>query len=122
MGPNICYADTLVSYLSLWLNYQFQKLKQFISTYLKYSHDLLRCLKSLLFTANTNSIYTNIDTDHSINVTELWLNSLHLPKDYPLGAVKNAMVIVTKIIFSNGATRNFLQLLGTAMGTSAACM
>ena len=50
-------------------------------------------------------MYTNIGTNHALGTISQWLDSIPLPKVFPLAAVKVAM-----------------ELLGTAMGTSAACM
>ena len=71
-------------------------------------------------------MYTNIDTDHAIKVISEWLDSLNLnnqlPANFPLEAVKEAMVLVIKNNIFEWGDLHFLQLLGTAMGTSAACM
>ncbi|KAL7525875.1 hypothetical protein ACHAWF_001543, partial [Thalassiosira exigua] len=66
-------------------------------------------------------MYTHIDTNFVITVMTAWLNSLGLPNNYPLGAVKEVIVFVMKNIFEWG-DMYFWQLLGTAMGTSAACI
>lgn len=69
-------------------------------------------------------MYTNIDTPHAIQVIGQWLDNLKpkLHPTYPLDAVKDAMkIVMTNNIFQLGDAY-FLQLLGTAMGTSAACM
>jgi len=71
-------------------------------------------------------MYTNIDTEHALDIIGKWLDKLDregkLPWGFPLEAVKEAMTLVMQNnIFEWGDLR-FLQLLGTAMGTSAACM
>ena len=131
MRPIVCCAGTRLNYLSKWLDYQFQRLKPFIPSYIRDSHELLAKLKALgrlprgtkVFTADAVSMYTNIDTEHAIQVISAWLDSLsELPLDFPVNAVKDAMKIVMRNnIFEWGDTY-FRQLLGTAMGTSAACM
>ena len=132
MRPIVCCAGTLLNHLSKWLDFQLQKLTQLIPSYLKDSHELLTKLKAIgllppnakLFTADAKSMYTNIDTDHAISVISSWIDShsSSLPSDFPVNAVKDAMRLVMKNnIFEWGDT-HFLQLLGTAMGTSAACM
>ena len=77
-----------------------------------------------LFAFNTNLMYTNIHTDHDILVITVWLDSLkdRLPHGFPLGAVKEVMVLVTKNNIFEWGDECFLQILGTAMGTSTACM
>ena len=74
--------------------------------------------------ADANSMYTNIDTDHAIDVIGKWLDSLEgrLPPHFPLETVKEAMKLVMRNNVFEYGDLYFLQLLGTAMGTSAACM
>ena len=69
-------------------------------------------------------MYTNIDTDHAVKVISTWLDNLkdQLLQDFPLSAVKAAMILVMRNNLFEWGNMYFLQLLGTAMGTSAACM
>ncbi|KAL7523138.1 hypothetical protein ACHAWF_000393, partial [Thalassiosira exigua] len=69
-------------------------------------------------------MYTNIDTNHAIDVICAWLNSLgnKLPSGFPLDAVKEAMGLIMKNNLFEFGDLYFLQLLGTAIGTSATCM
>ena len=77
---------------------------------------------SYLFTADTDSMYTNIDTKHALEVIVIWLDSLNLPDNFPLEVVTEAMqLIMSNNIFEWGDVY-VIQLLGTAMGTSAPCM
>jgi hypothetical protein len=84
MRPIVCCAGTFMNNLSCWLDYWLQKLKPFIPTYIKDSNQLLDLLKNLgtlppntkLFTADANSMYTNICTNHAIEIITLWLKSL----------------------------------------------
>ena len=101
-----------------------------MSTYIKDSAQLLHNLKKIkqlpknswLFTADAESMYANIDTNHAREVISQWLDSLSLPKGFPLAAVKVAMeLVMRKNIFVWGDCY-FLWLLSTAMGTSDACM
>ena len=118
---------------SKWLDYWLQQLKTTVPTYVKDSQQVLDQTKSFtlppnakLFTCDANSMYNNIDTEHAIEVISWWLNNLNargkLPRDFPLEAVISAMkVIMRNNIFEFG-DMYFLQLIGTAMGTSAAVM
>ena len=130
--PIVCCAGTLLNQLSKWLDFWLQKLKPFVPSYIKNSDELIKKLNKLgrcplnarLFTADADSMYTNIDTPHAIEVISKWLDNLspNLHEHYPLEAVKEAMkIVMTNNIFQFGDAY-FLQLLGTAMGTSAACM
>ncbi|KAL3800087.1 hypothetical protein ACHAWO_012686 [Cyclotella atomus] len=71
-------------------------------------------------------MYNNINTDHAVQVITWWLRDLEstnqLPPDFPLDAVLDAMVIIMKNNIFEFGTCYFLQLVGTAMGTSAAVM
>ncbi|EJK68823.1 hypothetical protein THAOC_09967 [Thalassiosira oceanica] len=126
MRPIVCCAGTRMNHISKWLDFQLQRLKPFVPTYIKDSHDLLTKLRNIgglpsnarLFTADAVSMYTNIDTEHAIRVIGNWME----PAGFPLRAVNDAMGLVMRNnIFEWGDTY-FRQLLGTAMGTSAACM
>ena len=130
MRPIVCCAGTRMNHISKWLDFQLQRLKPFVPTYIKDSHDLLAKLRNIgglppnarLFTADAVSMYTNIDTEHAIRVIGNWMDGLDLPAGFPLRAVNDAMGLVMRNnIFEWGDTY-FRQLLGTAMGTSAACM
>lgn len=134
MRPIVACVGTFMNYLSCWLDYHLQKLKPLIKTYIKDSKELLTKLHELgalpsnarIFTADANSMYTNIDTDHAIEVITAWLTNLsnthQLPYGYPLPAVLEAMELVMRNNIFEWGDLYFLQLLGTAMGTSAACM
>ena len=130
MRPIVCCSGTFMNDLSRWLDYWLQKLKPYVPSYIRDSHDFLAKLKKLgrlppnakLFTADTKSMYTNIDTDHAIDVISTWLDSLELPDGFPLDAVKEAMKLVMRNNVFEWGDCYFLQLLGIAMGTSAACM
>jgi len=104
MRPIVCCAGTLMNCLSRWLDYWLQKLRPHVSTYIKDSNDLINKLKALgllppnawVFTADADSMYTNIDTTHALLVIGLWLDSIYLPEGFPLDAVKEAMVLVMR--------------------------
>jgi len=134
MRPIVCCAGTFINCLSRWLDHWFQKLRHLIPTYIKDSSQLLGKLADLgelpptarLFTADAVSMYTNIDPDHAIQVIGEWFDMLLekglLPPDFPLAAVKEAMALVMRNNIFEWGNLYFLQLLGTAMGTSSACM
>ncbi|KAL7549884.1 hypothetical protein ACHAWF_013203 [Thalassiosira exigua] len=128
--PIVCRVGTLLNHIGRWLEHQFQKLKALITTYIKGNHHLLDLLHSLrplspytkLFTTDANWMYTNINTAHAIQVISAWLDSTPLLGDFPVLAVKEAMVLVMKNNSFGWGDMYFLQLLGTTMGTLAACI
>ena len=71
-------------------------------------------------------MYTNIDTEHAIKITGKWMDELsthpEFPPDYLLDAVKSAMKTIMRTNHFKFGNMNFIHLMGTAMGTSAACM
>ena len=108
-------------------------MKPFIPSYVKDGDQvleeiLLRHLPdyALLFVTDANAMYNNIDTAHAILVITRWLKDLHtkgeLPPNFPLKAVVSAMIIIMRNNIFEFGDYYFLQLLGTAMGTSAAVM
>ena len=118
---------------SKWLDYWLQKLKPNIPTYLKDSQQVLDELKHLrlppnakLFTCDAVSMYNNIDTEHAIRVISWWLNDMDekgkLPANFPLEAVIHSMKIIMRNNLFEWGCLYFLQLIGTAMGTSSAVM
>ena len=77
---------------------------------------------SYLFAIDTDSLYTDINTEHALEVIGIWLDSLNLPDNFHLEAVREAMsLVMTNDIFEWGDLY-FLQLSGTTTGTSVACM
>ena len=71
-------------------------------------------------------MYNNIDTEHTICEIEAWLLEIssipNFPNNFPLNAVIAAMKIIMRNNHFEFGDLNFLQLPGTAMGTSSACM
>ena len=136
--PIVCCAGTFLNCLSKWVDYHLQKLKRFIPSYLKDSGDLLDHLSSFhrlpynafLFTADAQSMYTNIDTDHALQVIGEWLDELQSSgkladnglSTFPVEAIKEALALVMKNNIFEFGDMYFQQLTGTAMGTSSACM
>ena len=117
---------------SWWLGHWLQKSKSFTWSYLKDGNQLLPLFQSpailppeaLLFTAGTNSLYTNMHMGHVILVITEWLKRLRhcLPHGFPHDDIIEAItLIMTNNIFEWGDIY-FLQLLETAMCTSTACM
>jgi hypothetical protein len=134
MRPIVCCVGTFMNAWSKWLDYYLQKLKIFVPTYVKDTSQVLQDLRAIndlpshayIFTADADAMYNNIDTAHAIEIISSWLDELSLrpnfPKDFPLKAVKEAMIVIMQNNVFEFGDMCFLQLLGTAMGTSAAVM
>jgi len=114
MRPIVCCAGTFINDWSKWLDYWLQKLKHHVPTYVKDSQQVLDETNHLhlppnakLFTADANSMYNNIDTEHAIRAINLWLKDLdsksQLPNNFPLEAVIYAMeTIMRNYVFKWG--------------------
>ena len=133
MRPIVACSGTWMNAWSKWLDYWLQKLKHQVPTHTRDSQQLLDELAELnlppnaiLVTADANSMYNNIDTDHAIEVITWWLEEMaesdSLPPNFPLEAVQFAMKCIMRNNIFEWGDLYFLQLLGTAMGTSAAVM
>ena len=59
---------------------------------------------------------------HALEVIIISLNSINLPNNFPLGAVKEAIKLVMSNYIVELGHLYFLHLLVTAMGTSVACV
>jgi hypothetical protein len=119
--------------LSKWLDNQLQKVVHLCPSYIKDNWQLLDELKNLgplqkgtkIFTADATSMYTNIDTSHGLQVVFLWLSkhSHELPPGFPpIQAICRGIEIVMRNNVFQLNNTNWLQLQGTAMGTSVACV
>eukprot|EP00956_Cyclotella_meneghiniana_P015107 scaffold22917_cov55-Cyclotella_meneghiniana.AAC.3 len=133
MRPIVACCYSFMNDWSKWLDFWFQQLKHLIPSYVKDSQQVLDELKALIlppnarvFTGDANSMYNNIDTEHAITVITQWLRDLDseglLPYGFPLDAVLDAMKIIMRNNIFEFGDCYFLQLIGTAMGTSAAVM
>jgi hypothetical protein len=132
LRPVISKAGNELEVLSKWLDTQLQRVVHLCPGYLRDNWELLRLLKSIgplpansyFVTADAISMYSNIETDHGIETMEKWfkLHEHELPKDYPTETILAGLSIVMRNnVFAFGDTF-WLQLCGTAMGTSVACM
>ena len=131
--PIVCCVGTFMNCWSKWLDVQLSKLIPFVTSHVKDYQQILDETKKLQltpdawqFTADANLMFTNILAAHAIDVISWWLDDLYdrglLPEGFPLEAVKKAMVIIMKNNVFEFGDLHFLQLIVTAMGTSAAVM
>jgi len=78
---------------------------------------------SRLFTCNAESMYTNINNIHGIEIIRKWLEdySQEVPQDFPTEfLLKVLQIVMSNNIFQFDDTY-WLQKCGTAMGMSCAC-
>ena len=68
-----------------------------------------------LFTANGNSMHTNIDTTYTLHVIGAWLDGIDPPEGFPLEAVKEAIELIMCNTIFEWEELYFLQFLGTAI-------
>ena len=112
---------------------QLKKLTPHIPSYIKDYQQVLDELRDLdlpshayVYVADANAMYNNIELAHAFRVIFEWLDELMrkglLPDDFPLEAVKRAMVYIMQNNVFEFGTLHFLQLIGSAMGTSSAVM
>jgi hypothetical protein len=130
--PVVSCVGSFAEVFSKWLHIQLQKLLPLSQTYLRDSNQVLEELKATgplppgakLFTADAVSMYTNIDTHHAMIVFRQWFRdySTEIPTDFPKELFLAVLeIVMTRNVFSFDDTF-WLQIAGTAMGTSCACM
>ena len=109
-----------------------KKIVKLCSSYIKDSNHILKKLNNIsnlpsnarFFTADANSMYTNIDTPQGIEAFGNFLQHFHreIPDDFPTELFLQVLnIVMTNNVFELG-DKKWLQLTGTAMGTSCACM
>jgi hypothetical protein len=136
--PIVATCGTALAILSKWLDHKLQQLKPHILTYVKDSDEFLKHVKAFQklqkngklpknarhFTADAESMYTYIDTDHALEVLRLFLEELEregkLPTDFDIDMIMQAATLIMKWNLFEFGNTFFKQLLGTAMGTPVA--
>ena len=132
MRPVISTVNSRMGDLSKWVDFQLQRVVHLCPCYLKDSRSLIRKLTALgklpptavIMTADAVSMYTNIDTKHGLRIIAAWLelHAKEIPHDFPTKMVLSAIeLVMCNNVFQFDDTY-WLQLTGTAMGTSLACM
>lgn len=130
--PVVSQSGSVPESLSKWLDYELQRVVHLCPCYLRDGWELLEKLKNLgplpantmLITADAVSMYSNIYTEHGLEVMKLWFerHAKSLPNDFHVEAILQGLkLIMTRNVFQFGDTY-WIQLQGTAMGTSVACM
>ncbi|KAL7527930.1 hypothetical protein ACHAWF_002366 [Thalassiosira exigua] len=114
MRPIICCADTYANFLSKWIDYWLQKLKCFVLTYIKNSTSLLGQLDQLEDLSSNAKIFTA----DAVYVHQ----HRHRPRDRGHRCVEEGNGACDEKQYLRVGRLLFLQFLGTAMGTSVACI
>ena len=118
--------------LSKWIDAQLQQVVHLCPSHLKDSQTLLQLLKSLgklpttavLSVSDATQMYTNIQTTHGLNTLKRWLllHAHELPQNFPTDMVLEALELVMRNNIFQFDNTFWIQLTGTAMGTSVACV
>lgn len=133
MRPIVSCINSIPEIFLKWIDHWLKKCtSKLVPTYIKDSKELIDQLRTefpngvpkgaKLFSADAVSMYSNIDTDHGLQIIGQFLeiNKDNLPANFPkdmlLAALKE---IMTNNIFQFGDTF-WKQIRGTAMGTSTA--
>ena len=130
--PVVSQVSSVIEPLSQWIDYQLQRVIHLCPAYLQDSWHFLNelkkfkrnCSSALIFTADAVAMYANIPTEHALTSIKQWfeLHAHELPADFPTTKVLTGLGIVMRNNVFTFGNRYWLQLQGTAMGTSCACM
>jgi hypothetical protein len=132
-----CIGSTMES-ASKYLDYQLRRVVHLCPCYRRDSWELLRELKKLgplppdarLVTADAVSMYSNIHTDHGVASVKAWLKRHRRDESFPADLSGDDVIdrlcdllelVMTNNVFELDDT-TWLQIAGTAMGTSVACV
>jgi hypothetical protein len=82
--PIVSCCGSFIESFSIWLDFKMKSLIKFVPTYVQDSYQVLQEFKDLnelphnarLFTADAVSMYTNINTEHGVQVFHEWLTDL----------------------------------------------
>ena len=128
--PIVSCCGSLPEGCSKWLDYKMKDIIPLVPTHLRDSNQVVQELNDLgelplhakLFTADAISMYTNIKTQHGLEVLNLWIknHASELPLTFPKALFKNILnVVMSENVFQFDDTF-WRQEDDTAMGTSCA--
>lgn len=131
--PVVSCIGSVVEIISKWLDFQLQKIVHLCPSYIEDSWKLIELLTKLgplpstarIYSADATSMYTNINTQHGLEIMKLWLNKhkTNLPLGFPpIDLICDGMKLVMENCVFEFDNTQWLQLQGTAMGTSTACI
>ncbi|KAL3791711.1 hypothetical protein ACHAWO_009969 [Cyclotella atomus] len=127
LRPVVAKCGTAIESVSKWLDCELQKLKSEIPWCIKDSESFRSEVIKLdpppnarLVTFDAKSMYSNIDLDHAMPVMKHWFESYSGPDLAPVDTLLQALSLVMRWNIFKFGDSYFQQLIGTAMGTSAA--
>jgi hypothetical protein len=119
--PVVSGVSSVLEPLSKWVEVQLQKVIHLCPAYLKDSWHFLNIEKDLknlkgkkILTADAQSMYTNINTEHAVEIIDLWfdLHESELPPQFPRKAIVTAIKkLMTSNVFTFG-TDSFYKKMG----------
>jgi hypothetical protein len=128
--PIVSISGSITHGLGRWLDKELQPICRKLQSFISSSFDLKTQLSTLsidaskarFFTADAVSMYTNIDTDHALQVISKFLRE----SDHCIDVDAEPIICALEIIMRNNLFKfgdtYYLQITGTAMGTPPACM
>ncbi len=135
--PVASQCGSVLEPIARWLDYMLQQVLHLCPCYLKNGEELQNLLKqqgrvpkdTVIYSMDATSMYSNIDTDHGLDVLKRWLD-LHKQEilDLPGGTwnsksftcVIQGMTLVMRNNLIRFGDTYWIQISGTAMGTSPA--
>jgi hypothetical protein len=128
--PIVSYCGSYLHGLGKWLDQQLQPIAKKMPSYISSSFDLVDTLNTLkinplsdkIFTADANSMYTNIDTNHALQVFTIFFTQHELCRDIRPTAtmiLEALEILMRNNLFKFGDTF-WRQTDGTAMGAPPA--
>ena len=134
LRPVVSQCGSLFAIFSIFVDFKLQSLTNFIPSYIENSEALLDSMDKLeqlppsarLFTSDATSMYSNIDPGEALPVLEDYMNKFGDELDQKCRNQIELLIALTKVIMENnvfqfGSTW-WRQKIGTAMGTSCACI
>jgi len=130
LRPVVSSVNSFLSVFSIWLDYQMKELLPIIKSHVKNSVEVIKDIKkldipdnALLFSADAQSMYTNIDTDIGLQAFADFFedNKTKISPNFPVNLFLQVLELVMRNNIFSFSNTTWLQLSGTAMGTPAAC-
>ena len=134
LRPVVSQCGSLFAVISIFIDFKLQSLTSHIPSYISNSEELLNDLDKLgplppsskLFTSDATSMYSNIDPAEALPVLEAYLNEFSHELNDTVRNQMKLLVELTRLVMQNNVFKFgstwWKQLVGTAMGTSCACI